>query len=322
MFANRLRLLPRVFILVALVMSSILTHNHAKENNSVTESKETELLQKYVVLCGHDAPDRIQLMQTLSPVERSYLWRVHLGLYLARDLTLSRDQQNIVVEALNLISPKLFTPPDPKDPSGRVMMLERVDRLRQRGLQLFSKDEAAEIFSAIGGTQDGEALRKYSELSELSKEDKKASFSLMSADDKSSLWRVHLGLNLARHPEWTDQQRSIILEAITMATPQLYKTPKDNNWTRLVDEPVRLLVQKALLVFTKQEGAALFAELGFSEPTRHHVTQRKLNGCGCSQESDWCDNQCVSTECTILTWGCGTFGIYACNGKCYAPNGD
>ncbi|HKV33277.1 MAG TPA: hypothetical protein VJP89_03125 [Pyrinomonadaceae bacterium] len=225
-------------------MSSTLTHNHANGNDSVTALKETELLQKYVALCAQDAPDRIQSMQSLSPVERSYVWRVHLGLYLARNSSLSTDQKNLVIETLGFINPKLFAPPDPKDPGGRVMMLERVDRLRQRGLQLFSKVEAAEIFSAIGGAQDGEELRKYIELSALSKEDKKASFSLMSAEDKSSLWRVHLGLNLARHPEWTEQQRSIIFEAITMATPQLYKTPNDNDWTRLVDEPIRLLTQK------------------------------------------------------------------------------
>ena len=307
MFANRLRLLPRVLILVALVVSSILTHNHAKENNSVTALKETELLQQYVVLCEQDAPDRIQLMQRLSPVERSYLWRVHLGLYLAHNLTLSRDQQNIVIEALDLISPKLFTPPDPKDPSGRVMTLERVDQVRRRGLQLFSKDEAAEIFSAIGGAQDSEALRKYSELSDLSKEDRKVSFSLMAAEDRSSLWRVHLALNLARHPEWTEQQRSIVLEAITMVTPRLYKTPRDSNWTRLVDEPVRLLTQRAQFVFNKQEGAALFSELGFSEqPQLNHAKQRKLNGCVCSQDSDWCTYGCVSSECTVLIWGCGS----------------
>lgn len=319
MFANGLKLLPRVLLLVALVVSSILTHNHAKENTSVT--RETELLQKYVVLCAQDAPDRIQLMQTLSPVERSYLWRVHLGLYLARNATLSTDQQNIVIETLGLINPKLFTPLDRKDPGGRVMTFERINQVKRRGLQLFSKDEAAEIFSAIGGAQDSEALRKYSELSELSKEDRKVSFSLMAPEDRSSLWRVHLALNLARHPEWTEQQRSIVLEAITMVTPRLYKTPKDSNWTRLVDEPVRLLTQRARFVFTKQEGAALFSELGFSEqPQLNHAKQRTARGCGCSQESDWCTYGCISSECTILTWGCGSFGIYACNGRCGAPN--
>jgi hypothetical protein len=316
MFAKRLTL-PGVALLVALVVSS--THNPAQANHSNLALKETELLEKYIVLSGQNTTDKIQLMQTLSPAERSFLWRVHLGLYLARK-SLSRDQQDIVIETLALINPRLFSPPDPKDPRGRVMTLERVEQLRQRGLQIFSKDEAAEIFSAIGGTQDGETLRKYSDLSELSKGDRKVSFGLMSAEDKSRLWRVHFGLNLARHPEWTEQQRAIVLEAITMVTPQLYKTPKDSNWTRFVDEPVRLLTQKALLVFSKEEGAALFSELGFTgQPKLNHAKHSGTRGCACAQESDWCAYQCVSSGCTILTWGCGTFGIYACNGRCYIP---
>ena len=315
MFSKRLTL-PGVLVFVALVVSSITpTYNAARANNPETRLEEIELLQKYVELCEQNDSGRIQLLQTLSPLERSYLSRVRLGLYLARNTTLSRDQQNIVIETLALMGPKLFNPADPKDPGGRVI-LERLDQLKQRGLQLFSKEEAAEIFSAIGGAHDGEALRKYSELSELTKGDRKASFKLMSTEDKSSMWRVHLGLNLARHPEWTDQQRAIVLEALSMVTPRLYKTSKDDrNWTRLVDEPVRLLTQKALAFFTKEEGAALFAELGFSEQLKLNHPQRPRN-CACSQESDWCGNQCVSSQCTILTWGCGTLGIYACTGHC------
>lgn len=317
MFEKRL-LLPSVPLLVALVVSSILTHNHARANNSETAIKETELLKKYVVLCGENAPEKIQLMQTLSPVERSFIWRVHLGLYLARNADLSRDQQSVVLETLALVGPELFNPPDPKDPSSRTATLERVDLLRRRGLQVFSKDEAAEIFSAVGGTQDGEALRKYARLSELSKGDRKVSFNQMDAEDKASLWRVHFGLNLARHPEWTDEQRAIVLEASTMVTPQLYKIPKDSNWNRLVGEPVRVLTYKALVVFTKQEGAALFAELGLNEqPKSNHAKRSTTGTCGCSTESNWCAQQCVGgAECTVLYWGCGTFGLYPCDGAC------
>ena len=318
MFVNRLTLLS-VLLFAALGVHSILPLNHAKANNSNTAVKEAELLQKYVVLSAQNALDKIQFMQTLSPVERSYLWRVHLGLYLARNSTLSRDQQSIVIEALEISNPQLFNPPDPRDPRGRVIMINRVDELRRRGLQVFSKHEAAEIFSVVGAPQDGEALRKYTQLSELSKADRKVSFSLMSAEDKSSLWRVHFGLNLARHPEYTEQERSIVFEAITMATPQLYKIPKDSNWTRLVDEPVRLLTQKALLVFTKQEVAALFSELGSDAQPRSNHARRPAGSCACSTECDWCSYHCTSSECTVLTWGCGNFGLYACNGLCYVP---
>jgi hypothetical protein len=317
MFVTRF-LLPGLVLSVALIVSSLPAH--VKASNSDTPINEDELLQKYVVLCGQNAPDKIQSMQTLNPVERTYIWRLHLGLYLAhKSLTLTRDQQNIVIETLALISPQLFNPPDPNNPNGRATTLERVDQLRRRGLQVFTKDEAAEIFSAIGGTQDSEALRKYSQLSELSKSDRKASFNLMGADQKASLWRVHFGLSLARHPEWTDQQRSVVLEAIAMVTPELYKIPKDSKWTRLVDEPARLLTQKALLVFSKQEGAALLSELGFPEQAKSNHARRPNGSCACSLESDWCSHQCISAECMVLTWGCGTLALYACNGTCYVP---
>jgi len=316
MFVNPLKL-PGLYLSVALVVSSIPAQ--VKATDSDTQIKEADLLQKYVVLCGQNAPDKIQSIQTLNPVERTYIWRLHLGLYLARNSSLTRDQQSIVLETLTLISPQLFNPPDPNNPNERSTTLERVDQLRRRGLQVFSKDEAAEIFSAIGGSQDGEAVRRYTQLSELSKGDRKASFNLMGAEEKASLWRVHFGLNLARHPEWTDQQRSIVLEAIAMAKPELYKIPKDSNWTRLVDEPARLLTQKALLVFSKQEGAALFSELGFADQTNSNHAKRPTGSCACSLECDWCSHQCIGAECTVLTWGCGTLGLYACNGTCYVP---
>jgi hypothetical protein len=320
MFDKRL-LLPSVPLLVALVVSSILTHSHVRANNSDTTVKETEVLKKYVALCGDNSPDKIQLMQTLSPVERAFIWRVHLGLYLSRHATLSRDQQSVVIDTLALVGPELFSPPDPKDPGKRTATLEQVDLLRRRGLQVFSKDEAAEIFSAVGGTQDGESLGKYARLSELSKSDRKASFNQMDAADKSSLWRVHLGLNLARHPEWTEEQRAIVLEAITMATPQMYQAPKDSNWNRLVGEPVRVLTYKALVLFTKQEGAALFSELGLNEqPKSNHARRPAAGNCGCSTECDWCTYQCVGgADCTVLYRGCGTFWMYPCDGACSAP---
>jgi len=184
------------------------------------------------------------------------------------------------------------------------------------------KDEVAEISSPRGDAPNHAAFRKYTLLSKLNKADRNASFSLMTAVDKSNMWRTHLRLNLARHPEWTEKQRSIVLEAIALATPALYEVPKDGTWTRMVDEPVRSLTQRALLVFTKQEGAALFSQLGSNEQSRsNHANPSTPPNCGCSQESDWCSSSsyCAKADCTVLTWGCGTLGIYACNGNCTAP---
>jgi hypothetical protein len=319
MLANRLRVLG-LTILVALAVSSTPMYYHAQANNSGTVIKEAELLKKYVVLSAQNTPAKNQLMRTFSPAEQSYLWRLHLALYLASHSSLSRDQQNIVIETLSLITPQLFSPPDSTDPNAGAVTLERVDQLRRRGLQVFTKQEAAEIFSVIGGAQDGAALRKYSQLSELSKADRKVSFNVMSAEDQSSLWRVHFALNLARHPEWTQQQRSVVFEAIAIATPELYRVPKDSTWARLVDEPIRLLTQKALLAFSKQEGAALFSDLGLNEqPKSNHARRRTTGSCECSMECDWCTHQCLSSDCTVYYRGCGTMFLYACNGTCYVP---
>jgi hypothetical protein len=187
-------------------------------------------------------------------------------------------------------------------------------------LQIFSKEETAQIFAGVGGAQDLDLLEKYTQFAQLGKGDRKTKFNQISPQDRSDLWRVHLGLNLARHPEWTDEQRSIVLEAIGIANPALYQLPKDNNWTRLVDEPVRLFAQKALLQFSKQEAAALFSELGGDDPKAHHAKPPVQGNCNCSRESDYCSVLCHSGDCTILTWGCGTMGLYACNGACYSSN--
>jgi hypothetical protein len=309
-----------LYLFVALVVLSLPAHITGTDSN--IQTKEADLIQKYVVLCEQNASDRLLSIQTLNPTEKAYLWRLHLGLYLTRNPSFSRDQQSIVLETLTLIAPKLFNPPDPNKLNERSKTLEQVDQLKRRGLQIFSKDEAAELFSAIGGPQDGEAVRKYTQLSELSRGDRKASFNLMGAEDKATMWRVHFGINLARHPEWTDQQLAVVLEAIAMVRPELYKIPKDAKWASLVDEPARVLAQKALIVFSKTEGAALFSELGFAEQAKSNH-RRPTEHCSCSSESDWCARQCLSTECTVMTWGCGTLGLYACNGTCGgSPNGN
>lgn len=217
-------------------------------------------------------------------------------------------------------TPQLFGTPEPNNPIWRSQVLEPIENLRRRGLQIFSRDEIAQIFAEIGGSQDLELLEKYAQFSQFNKGDRKVRFNQISPKEKSDLWRVHLGLNLARHAEWTDQQRSIVLEAIGIASPSLYQLPKDKDWTRLVDEPIRLFAQRALLVFSEQEAAALFAELGADEPKAHHAKLTIDGSCTCSSVSTWCTYSCFSTDCTVLTWGCGTVGLYACDGKCSSPN--
>jgi len=261
-------------------------------------------------------------MQMLSSAERSHVWRLHLGIFLARHPTLSREQQNIIVETILLATPQFFKAPEPSNPIWRAQVLEPIENLRRRGLQIFSSEEIAQIFAEIGGPQDLDLIEKYTQFSQLRRSERKVRFNQISPQDRSDLWRVHLGLNLARHAEWTDQQRSIVLEAIGIASPALYQIPKDKNWTRLVDEPIRLFAQRTLLLFSEQEVETLFAELGSDEPKAHHAKLTIDGNCSCSSVSTYCTYSCFSNDCTVLTWGCGTMMLYACDGVCSRPRRD
>lgn len=313
--------LPGILSLGALVLFSLLPLNRAHTNteNIYLELNDGELQHKYLRLCRQNVSDRIQSMRELSATERSYIWRLHLGLFIAQNPGLTKDQRTVVVETLQLATPQMFGTPQPNNPVWRSRVLEPLENLRRRGLQIFSSAEIEQIFAEVGSSQDLEMLEKYTQFSQLDRGARKTKFNQISPEEKSDLFRVHLGLNLARHPEWTDDQRFIVLEAINIASPELYKIPKDKSWTRLVDEPIRLFAQRTLLLFSKPEAAALFAELGGDEPQAHHAKPPQSN-CSCSHESDYCSRFCFSTNCTVLTWGCGTMMLYACDGVCYSTN--
>jgi hypothetical protein len=304
----------------ALLTSALYSHTTYPGDDSNVSPQE-EVLQKYVAVSAQPVEDRIKSFQALSPKERSLLWRIHLALYLIQRPDLTKDQQNVVLDTLSVATPQLFAAPDLSDPGWRARVHEPLARLQERGLQLFNKQEAAEIFSTLGqGQQETEALRKYLTLSELRRGERKVAFVKTSAQEKSELWHVHFALNLAQHPEWNEQQRSIVLEAAAMVTARLYETPKDEQWTELVDQPVRLFMQKALLVFKKSEAVALFVELGGDEPKSHHAKPSDTPACTCSHDSDWCVSyDCYSNQCKSSPTGCGTMWLYPCDGLCYSP---
>jgi len=313
---------PKVLVLhlaAFAAVSYLASQKTLSASDPYAELQEHEILQRYVAVSDQPVSERLQLMQKLSAAEKSYLWRIHLAMYVTQHIDLNKDQQSVVVDALALATPQLFASPDPSDVTWPTRFLEPVDQLRQRSLSLFPRTEAAEIFATFGARpQEADSLRKYAALSEMGRADRKAAFAQMSAEDKSDLWHVHFALNLARHVGWTEPQRAVVLEAISFVTPRLYQIPRDERWTEVVDRPVRLLVDKALLVFTRPEAAGLFAELGGKLPVAHHSNRRETVTCTCSRSSDWCTYDCWSDNCTS-TWGCGTLGLYRCDGLCYEP---
>jgi hypothetical protein len=82
------------------------------------------------------------------------------------------------------------------------------------------------------------------------------------ARDKSILWRVHLALQLVKRPELNEGQVRVILDAISLATPQFFAAPGDTLTKKFrADEALELLKRRALGAFGNSEAAELFATL-------------------------------------------------------------
>jgi hypothetical protein len=82
------------------------------------------------------------------------------------------------------------------------------------------------------------------------------------ARDKSILWKVHLALQLVKRPELNERQVRIILDAISLSTPEFFAAGGDTPAKKFrADEALASLKRGALGAFPNGEAAELFATL-------------------------------------------------------------
>lgn len=261
-------------------------------------------------------------------------WKVHVALQLVKRRELNDRQQRIILDALSSSD------------------FNALPVLRRRALAAFPKKEVADLFvNVASGKTDDDLLSLYSDLSALPLKDRKAAFRNSSSNDKSNLWRTHLALLLVKRPELDEWQKTIILTAISLATPEYFEVwPNSPAWKAKVRDPLRSLEQEILSAFSFEDGARIFATLGDdtdaakrtltpwgsvslnainyrerSDPgpyTHNRFSRQDLlaqrNSCDCSLNSDWCpiSGYCNSTGCSGTSSGCGTIWSYPCNGEC------
>ena len=312
----------------------------------VTRADSIEVLKKYKELASLSAPERRIAFTDASAADKSSFWRVHLALYLVKRPELSEAQRRVVLDAISLSSPEFFAAID-SNALARTSGEDALRSLTQRALSAFPKDEAAEVFSNLGGgTADDDILQRYNQISALALKQRKAAFRNASTRDKSSLWRTHLALSLVRHPELNELQKQIIVEAMSLATDRSFEVGFDR-----VRGGIRSLENQAIVAFTKEDGIKIFATLGdvtaqatnsldagsslpknvasmqtsdfrpYSRLTRNRFAAGQdfdLAGdaCVCSTNSDWCpiNGHCNGTVCSQTNSGCGFLWSYPCNG--------
>lgn len=170
---------------------------------------------------------------------------------------------------------------------------------------------------------------------------------------QAAIWRHRFLLALARHPEYTADQRSVLQEGLSILTPDLFALDRSTlQWVLLVDQPLRRLKQRAIVAFGPSAAKELFTRLtpetnseapdfgaaansARDRNTRSVPRPKAIAGmaggtvipvatCQCSMEDDWCDTfgsglgiyVCRGVPCWPTQGGCGFFLRANCNGLC------
>lgn len=102
--------------------------------------------------------------------------------------------------------------------------------------------------------EENRILKIYIDISSRSIEERRKLFSELSAKDKADNFKLHLAMQLVRRPNLNVEQKDLILHTIPTISSEGYEKPGQVETS--------LLQQKAKLVFSKQEGAEIFANLG------------------------------------------------------------
>jgi hypothetical protein len=80
--------------------------------------------------------------------------------------------------------------------------------------------------------------------------------------DKSVMWKTHLAMQLVNHPELNKAQVKIVLDAISLSTPEFFGAANTTyaNKTR-ANDALESLIQRAVAAFPNEQAAQLFASI-------------------------------------------------------------
>lgn len=81
------------------------------------------------------------------------------------------------------------------------------------------------------------------------------------ARDKSALWKLHLALQLVKHRELDQRQMRVILDAISLSSPDFFTTAHGPTRKSKADEALASLRRRALGAFTHEQAAELFGNI-------------------------------------------------------------
>lgn len=319
--------LSRFFLVVGLfsVTASLVNAQKTATDNNRQMLIDNSLL-RYREISALPTSERRRFFNNLSATDKSNIWRVHLALYLVKHPELNQVQKEFVLDTMFKAMPEFFE--TPRDDSTRRTRDEQIQSLTRRALEVLPKKEAYEVLENLGGGEiELSLLQKYSNVSSLSMRQRRILFRDATTNNKSDLWRTHLVIYLVKHPELNKNQGDIILQAVSIVTPELFSIEQDSFvWNTMVAEPIQLLRKRVIEVFSVSNATEILEGLGGKEPNSPDVIEINLlktktnhrqqyPDCECS--TNWSICTCISEVnlCTETQTGCGPFWAFPCNRK-------
>lgn len=111
---------------------------------------------------------------------------------------------------------------------------------------------------------ENDVLKNYVDISSLAMNKRPKAFSGLSARDKANLFKLHLAVQFVKRPYLTKEQKNVILESISMISPDSYNEENSEKQNK-AQQDASVIEQKAKTMFSRQEGAEIFASLGGSK---------------------------------------------------------
>lgn len=105
----------------------------------------------------------------------------------------------------------------------------------------------------------GQPLQKYRLISAVPIRDPRIFFKASGPTDQSLLWRVHLALQLVKHRHLTDRQVRVVLDLMSLASPEFFKS-NDTRAKKKADDALQALATRALSAFPSGQAVELFAK--------------------------------------------------------------
>lgn len=163
-----------------------------------------------------------------------------------------------------------------------------------------------------------EALQRYRLISTLSLSERRVYFNGSSDSVKSENWKTHFAEYLKKHPELSAAQRSVIEDASSLATAELFGKAKNaQEADPIVGSVVKVISGRANALFAKEEKRNIFGTLG--EIDSSQKLKVAFVECECSRltRNDFCSGTCKDlTGCSTSNGGCGWLWLQDCKGMC------